>query len=698
MSWQRHAARRARCLVRGAIALALALPVLWSAAMVEHPSRFGDAWSPEDCGLLKLDARPSEALCGFVSVPLRHRDPASPRIRLAVVVIPALADKDHRRADPLFLAQGGPGGTTIGTFAQLLVSDPGKRPTLNRDIVLWDQRGTYFSQPRLQCREAAALPDDADDDDKADAMRRCGERLTREAFDLSAFNSLENARDVDSVREALGYEAFNFYGVSYGTELAQFLMRERPRGLRAVVLDAVVPIGFSLVTDALVNKQQVMQRYAESCAQSTPCDAAYPDLGARYFALLDRLDKEPVPLGPSATAASATTPRAMPPEAAASAAGGNSDTTPEQLTGKDLDAALYQSIYMREAVPLVPYVVYRAEQGDFSFVLNVVQLLEASGDDMADAMYLTVVCAEHGDTSETALRFPGLMKRLADEGMSDAKQLLAVCRDWKIRLLDKALLQPVHSDIPTLLLSGRFDPITPPELADRVAATLGRAYRFTFAGGTHGQAFTVPCANQLIAQFLDAPAQPPDGRCAQEATPAFYTPDQLLRLPSRAPGSASIEDHMQALAGPGIAVGLALLLLFSAVPVYSVTEVVRVFRRRRFELPEGWRGRLIGAAPWVPVLGGFLLLAFLFTVASSIGSAIERNQFLLLVGVVPAWVKSLSWGLVPFVGVMAMMTMAVVLLWRHRARSIAGRVYYTLLVLAGWSVCLALFDTGLIGL
>jgi len=134
------------------------------------------------------------------------------------------------------------------------------------------------------------------------------------------------------------------------------------------------------------------------------------------------------------------------------------------------------------------------------------------------------------------------------------------------------------------------------------------------------------------------------------------------------------------------------------VPVYSVTEVVRVFRRRRFELPEGWRGRLIGAAPWVPVLGGFLLLAFLFTVASSIGSAIERNQFLLLVGVVPAWVKSLSWGLVPFVAVMAMMTMAVVLLWRHRARSIAGRVYFTLLVLAGWSVCLALFDTGLIGL
>ncbi|HTP75190.1 MAG TPA: alpha/beta hydrolase, partial [Burkholderiaceae bacterium] len=347
---------------------------------------------------------------------------------------------------------------------------------------------------------------------------------------------------------------------------------------------------------------------------------------------------------------------------------------------------------------LVPYVVYRAEQGDFSFVLNFVQLMQASGDDMADAMYLTVVCAEHGDTPQSALRFPGLLKRLAEEGMSDAKELLATCRDWKIRLLDKALLKPVHSDIPTLLLSGRFDPITPPEMADRVAATLSRAQRVTFAGGTHGQAFTVPCANQLISQFLDAPTRRPDSACAQEATPAFYTPEQLLRLPARLPGSASIQDHMQALAVPGMAVGVALALLFSAVPVYSVTEVVRVFRRRRSEPPEGWRGRLIGAAPWVPVLGGFLLAAFLFAVAASINNAIDRNQFLLLVGVVPSWVKSLTWGLAPFVAAMLMMTIALRLLWLHRARSIAGRVYYTLLVLAGWSVCAALFKTGLFGL
>ena len=650
-------------------------------ALAQPALRFSDAWSPEDCGLLKVRAQEPAALCGFVSVPLRHGDAASPRIRLAVVVIPA-ADEARRQPDPLFLAQGGPGGSTIGGFAQILLDDPGKRPTLNRDLVLWDQRGTYFSQPRLLCREIGKLPAGADDEKQKEAYRRCGERLAKEAGDLSAFNSQENARDVDAVRAALGYEAFNFYGVSYGTELGQFLMRERPPHLRSVVLDAVVPLGFSLVTDVPAVKQQVMQQYARACEESPPCNAAYPSLGPRYLALLDRLDKEPVPFYPRDAKAAPKTPDAAPPS----------------LTGKDFDNLLYQSVYVREAVSLIPYVVDRAEQGDFSFAINIAALLSASQDDMADGMYMTVVCSEFGDTPETALRFSGVLKRLADAAQSDAKQVLTLCRDWRIRLLDKKLLEPVKSDIPTLLLSGKFDPITPPAQADRVAAGLTRAYRFTFTSGTHGQAFAVPCANRIIAAFLDAPANAPDGSCAQEAATTFVTPDQLISLPGRKRGgTATVQDHMLALRAPAIALLCAIVLLFSAVPVYAITETVRIFLRRSRVPPDGWRGRLIASAPWVPVLTGIMLLAFLIAVVTSVGTELSRNQFLLLVGAVPAWVKDLTWGLVPFVLALSLMTIAMVLLWRHRARTRLGRLYYTVLVLTGWYVCFALLRTGLFG-
>jgi pimeloyl-ACP methyl ester carboxylesterase len=669
---------------------AFALAVLAAPLQAASPAppapedRFTDDWSPEDCGIFKLaDADPS-VLCGYVSVPLRHDVPGSARIRLAVVVIPAV-DRAARKPDPLFLAQGGPGGSTIGGFAEVLLGDPAKRPVLDRDLVLWDQRGTYFSQPRLLCREASRLASDATPEQQREAMRKCGTRLAAEAGDLSAFNTLENARDVDAVRAALGYESFNFYGVSYGTELGQFLMRERPRHLRAVVLDAVVPLGFNLVTDVPAVKQRVMDQYARSCSESAECNAAYPNLGARYLALLDRLDKSPVPLTPARRGAALVGKDGKP-------------VAPDTIDGKDLDAALYQSIYAREAVPLVPYIIDRAEQGDFSFALNFVQLMRAAQNDMADGMYMAVVCSEFGDTPAGALQFTGMVKRMADSAAEDARQILDACADWRIRLLDKALLQPVKSDIPTLLLSGSFDPITPPAHAERVARTLGRAYTVTFARGTHGQAFSLPCANRLIAAFLDNPAERPGAACANEVAPTFLTPDQLISLPSRARGgSATIQQHIGALAGPAAVVALALLLLFSAVPVYAVTEIVRVFRRPASVRPEGWSGRLIGAAPWIPVLSGLVLLGFLAVAGVGLAHAIERNQFLLLVGAVPVGVKTLTWLLLPYALALTMMTAAMIQLWRHRARSTMGRVYYTLLVIAGWAVCVALLKTGLFG-
>src|SRR6185436_1251837 len=190
-----------------------------------------------------------------------------------------------------------------------------------------------------------------------------------------------------------------------------------------------------------------------------------------------------------------------------------------------------------------------------------------------------------------------------------------------------------------------------------------------FPSGTHGQAFTVPCANRIIATFLDAPANAPDSACARETPPSFVTPDQLLSLPGRKQGgTATLQDHMLALRAPAMALLVALALLFSAVPVYAVSEIVRVFRSRTLRLPGGWPGRLIAAAPWVPVLTGLMLVGFLAAVVSSVGTAVSRNQLLLLIGAVPAWVKDLTWGLLPFVLSLVLMTLAMVLLWLHGAR------------------------------
>ena len=272
--------------INGAIAAFLTLIVCGKELSAAIDSlRRTNAWQPTDCTTfqLKTEGRPVE--CGYVTVPRRHADPSGPAIRLATVVIKSEAA--NRQPDPLFIAQGGPGGSSIDSFAQVLISSLDFRPATDRDLIVWDQRGTFYSQPALLCpevtkatREAAqqVKPESPEtvDSKELESYRTCGERLTREAGDLSAFNSVENANDVEALRVALGYDTINFYGVSYGTELGQYFMRQHPAHLRSMVLDAVVPMQFNLVTDVALVKQRIAEKYFQGCAKDPHCNDRVP--------------------------------------------------------------------------------------------------------------------------------------------------------------------------------------------------------------------------------------------------------------------------------------------------------------------------------------------------------------------------------------------------------------------------------------
>jgi pimeloyl-ACP methyl ester carboxylesterase len=74
--------------------------------------------------------------CGYLTVPEQHSQPAGPTIELGVVILKSTGASP--RPDPLVMAQGGPGGSTIHTYTTLLLNSPLRR---ERDIVLFDQRG-----------------------------------------------------------------------------------------------------------------------------------------------------------------------------------------------------------------------------------------------------------------------------------------------------------------------------------------------------------------------------------------------------------------------------------------------------------------------------------------------------------------------------------------------------------------------------
>lgn len=91
-------------------------------------------------------------------------------------------------------------------------------------------------------------------------------------------------------------------------------------------------------------------------------------------------------------------------------------------------------------------------------------------------------------------------------------------------------LAPVASALPVLLLSGDFDPITPPAYAERLRPTLSNARHVVFPAGAHGQAMSDPCANRLIEAFLDDPAAALDTSCVAGRAGEFVTSEDVIFL------------------------------------------------------------------------------------------------------------------------------------------------------------------------
>ena len=105
------------------------------------------------------------------------------------------------------------------------------------------------------------------------------------------------------------------------------------------------------------------------------------------------------------------------------------------------------------------------------------------------------------------------------EGFAD--RLHESCAAWPAGTVPDGYHDPVSSEVPTLILSGEADPVTPSEFGDVVAAGLPNSLHLVFPDQGHGQTST-PCGAALVSAFLDAGA--PDGLDASCVTSAARPP------------------------------------------------------------------------------------------------------------------------------------------------------------------------------
>jgi pimeloyl-ACP methyl ester carboxylesterase len=459
---------------------AAATPLGLSDCRLEHPLELTSV--PARCGRLRVAENPAQA--------------SGRSIDLSVAVVPAL----NRRAAaaPLFLLAGGPGQAA----SDLYVSLAGAFARINRDhdIVLVDQRGTGKSAP-LFC----SYPDDWQRSDEElpvirQATRDC---LSKYGERVRFYTSSVAVLDLERVREALGYREIDLYGSSYGTRMAELYMRKFPQSTHAVILDGVIDPQQAIGPDTPADGERALNLIVARCRAAPDCTGAYPELGADLDALREKYGPEKTPL--------------------ALADPTSGEPLEVEFNRGMLGAALRFLSYSAAQASLLPTLIHEARIGRAGpLAAQVVMTARAVRDQLASGMQNSVICSE--DVPLFAVS-PAARRQMAGTylGTDQLDALDEICKLWPKGPVDADLHSALISDIPSLLLSGEADPVTPPADAERLAGGLSRHRHLILRGEGHGQAAT-GCVPQLMANFLDAPDPSRlDASCLdRHRPPAFF--------------------------------------------------------------------------------------------------------------------------------------------------------------------------------
>jgi pimeloyl-ACP methyl ester carboxylesterase len=254
--------------------------------------------------------------CGIVTVPEDYSKPQGRQVEISYV---RLRSKSlSPQPDPVIVLHGGPGSTDLSDLPYMIPLYTQQRQS--RDVYLFDQRGSRYSGD-LACTPSLFVIVQAFSDPKSELTKKyesfaqkfkdpivdpdgqtmasyniCANILKAHGFDLNQYNTTNNARDVVSLASALGYDKINLYGISYGTFLAMRVMRDHPQRLRSVVLDSTIPPQVRKYESLIGDVEVSLLNLLEDCQQDRACNKAYPNLKARTIALLQALDKKPIPI------------------------------------------------------------------------------------------------------------------------------------------------------------------------------------------------------------------------------------------------------------------------------------------------------------------------------------------------------------------------------------------------------------------
>jgi pimeloyl-ACP methyl ester carboxylesterase len=427
-------------------------------------------------------------LAAALTVPVPER-PGGRTIDLNVTVVKAKTPHD----DAIFVLAGGPGAaaTRMEGFATRTFAEAG------RDLVFVDARGTGRSNP-LHCDLGGS---DADLQGyfsgflPLDKVQQCRDELASRA-DLTQYTTSRIVDDLEAVREKLGYKQVDLYGTSYGTRVAIEYMRRYPRRVRTSILDGVVPPFLHSPETFAPDAQKSLERVLELCAADAKCREAFPDPRADYAAVMK------------------------------AAGNGVEFSVKGQHVRVDrgfFGEVLRNFLYSPEVYRDLPLALHLAAKGDWASFGNMAYRYTRAIRGIDAGMFLSVICAEDTPTMDIAAARKAAQGTFL--GTYRIDQQAAACAVWPTGAAGAQQRQTLRSSIPTLIVSGELDPVTPPRFGDAMLRTLPNGSHVVIPYGSHS-GDTGGCQEKVMSEFVrEGSAKQLDRACIDALKPpAFAVP------------------------------------------------------------------------------------------------------------------------------------------------------------------------------
>lgn len=486
--------------------LGLALAALAGCAMAPEPasSELAERLTLAPCRIPKvtekgpIEGEEVEVKCGTFLVPENRGEAGGRMLPLRVVIVPS---RSGRPREPVFFLSGGPGQAAT----EQAPGYAGWWQPEHHDVVLMDLRGTGEGNA-LDCRLGGSdenpqayleglLADGA-------GYAVCRDELQRRA-DLSQYTTMIAMRDLDELRQALGYDKINLEGGSYGTRAAITYVRMFGEHVHAALLTSLMPVENRGPLYHAAAARRAFELLVEQCRAEAPCRAAYPDMAGDLRTVLARLRTRPAAVRVPHPATGAP--------------------IEVRLTAPRFADALRVMLYSAEGGRSVPLLLRRARAGDLTpFAEAALQSSRSFVKGIRAGLMLSFTCAEDVwriRPEEIAIETAGSF--IGDQRV---RSQMAACSVWPKGHVPKEYYRPLRSRVPVLLVSGDLDPVTPPSWGEVMLRSFPNGLHIVLPGGhTPTDECVVSLAKRI---FLTGTTRGVDTRCVGALrNPPFVLPD-----------------------------------------------------------------------------------------------------------------------------------------------------------------------------